>query len=457
MGVKAVHPEYKKRQTQWKRVRDVLEGSDAVKAAGKTYLPMLGGQSVEEYTAYKDRALFYSAAGRSRDGLAGMLTRKLPQLDYPEEMASFFKDVSGNNTSFNELFTFTANEELSVGRYGILIDWPTNGGEPYLATYETESIINWFKDENDILTGVVLQEDTLALASDGFTWEPVIQYRHLYIGADGKYHQQLYNDKEKEVGTEITPVVRGSAIDIIPMAIITTSGMNQAPMKPPIMDIVDVNLSMYRTSADLEHGRHFTALPTPVIIGAPADTVLKIGSQTAWAIPNEKAKVLYLEFMGQGLVSLERAMAEKTGQMAQFSSRLMDTSTRGSEAAETVRLRYSSEAATLSGIAVAVESAYNWLFNLVRQFKNIDGEVSIVLNKDFLNTRITASDLREMTEAYITGAMDKETYFYNLERGELVPEGKKTFDSEPVDLKSKDGIDERDLDRPTKEDEESKV
>jgi hypothetical protein len=68
MPVNTCHPQYSAHEHQWKRCRDAVDGSDAVKAAGSQYLPGLSAQSTEEYEAYKMRALWYGASARTIQG-----------------------------------------------------------------------------------------------------------------------------------------------------------------------------------------------------------------------------------------------------------------------------------------------------------------------------------------------------------------------------------------------------
>jgi hypothetical protein len=429
MPIDSLHPEYVTRAPQWIRCRDVIEGSDVIKNKGVSYLPKLLGQTNAEYLAYKKRALFFSVSGRSLSGLVGMLIRRQPTVTKTPQMDKYFEDSSHGHMSFSELISYTANEVLMVGRVFILIDWPSAGGDPYITTYNSECVINWSVDDAGTLQWLVIKEQVVdPTETDPFDQTMVDVYRHIRV-EDGAYTIDTYDDTLTLISS-VSPTVSGAVLDRIPGVMVTPSGVSMTLEKPPILDIVDVNLSQYMTSADLEHGRHFTALPTPVVSGVNMDTELKIGSQTAWAIP-EKAKAYYLEFQGSGLNSLEKAMGEKTSQMAQFSTRLMDTSSRGSEAADTVRLRHSGEAATLSGVAYAIESAMNIIYGTIAELEDL-GDVNIDLNKDFLDTRLSHADLRELTASLVSGAIDEETYFYNLERGEIVPQHKERFDSKVV-------------------------
>ncbi|MDJ0792546.1 MAG: DUF4055 domain-containing protein [Acidimicrobiia bacterium] len=427
---------------KWTRVRDVIDGSDAVKKKGTKYLPRLSGQSDAEYAAYKQRALFFSVSGRSLSALTGLVTRRIPVIEASDEMRKYFEDSSHKSMSFHELFIDLTDEVLMQGRIFALVDWPEAGGQAYVVTYAAESVINWKfdNDTGELLWAVTMETIYDEVLGDQFEEQAKTRYRHLHL-VDGVYTVDVYEVASNTTASvsatmgagsssllpvgQYVPRVNGNTLDYIPGIFVNPYGISGRIVKPPILDIVDVNLSQYITSADLEHGRHYTALPTPVVSGVNADTTLKIGSQTAWAIP-EKAKAYYLEFLGQGLASLERAMAEKTSQMAQFSTRLMDTTTRGSEAADTVRLRHSSEAATLSGVAKSVESALNWLYNVMSAYEQA-GDVTIIVNKDFLDSKITHSELKALTDSYVAGAIDQETYFYNLYRGELVPPDKTTF------------------------------
>src|SRR5262245_44710194 len=103
MPVTTTHAEYAQYHESWQRCRDVLAGSDAVKAQGERYLPRLLGQGIvvfegrqlNEYEVYKQRADFYEATGRTLQGLLGALFRRDPQVTVPEAMRPQLDDVTG--------------------------------------------------------------------------------------------------------------------------------------------------------------------------------------------------------------------------------------------------------------------------------------------------------------------------------------------------------------------------
>ena len=424
MPIDTRHPNYSKFEPDWIDCRNASDGQRAIKAAGTRYLPALKGQNDDEYKAYKERALFYSTTSKTVSALVGMALDKPPELKYPDKMKPYFEDHSG--TQFYELLAKTVGELLLAGRFGVFVDRPVSGGAPFLTLYLTEDIVNWYTEDDGRLTMVVLRECYYEIdGSDPYMQVLRTRYRELRL-VDGQLVITVWNQidpkgaYEQSQPTTITNT--GVPMDTIPFFCVTPTGLGIDPVKPPMMDIVDINISHYRTSADLEHGRHFTGLPTPYVTGAEGGPKLHIGSLTAWVVPNPNAKVGYLEFTGQGLSSLEKAMTEKQSQLASMSARLIDNSTKGSEAAETVRLRYMSETASLRTIVRSAEAFVNAIHNCIAKMEGLgDASVSVTLFKDFLSNKLSAAELKAWVEAYLSGGVSKEMLLHALKTGDALP------------------------------------
>ncbi len=414
MPIDSVHPKYKERAPQWRKCRDAFEGEDAIKAAGTLYLPKLKGQENDDYLSYKNRALFYSITSKSVSALVGMATSKEPKIEYPDSMKPYFND--SELVQFSEIYSMSLSEVLLMSRSGILVDMPETGGKPYPTVYQVEDIINWRTDETGKLTLVVLREIHEVQGDDEYEVTQELRYRELRM-VDGIYVQRLYNDKGDLIA-QPTPVIRGKPLEFIPFFVINPVGTGFLDHKPLMLDIANINISHYLSSADLEHGRHFTGLPTPVVIGAESSTNLYIGSTKFLIIPDKGGDAKYLEFTGQGLQSLEKAMTEKQSLLASMSARLLDNSSRGSEAADAVKLRYMSETASLTTVVNAVSTTLNNVYKLIAEIIGEDREsFSLILDTDFMETMINAPDMTALFEGYYQGLISKETLVYNLRKG----------------------------------------
>lgn len=414
MPIDSKHPRYKYRENQWSKCRDAFEGEDAIKAAGELYLPRLKGQDDDDYKSYKRRALFYSITSKSVSALVGMATSKMPKIEYPDSMKEYFN--GSRIIQFSEVYSMVLSEVLLQSRCGILVDMQEDEkGTPLPAIYQAEDIINWRTDEMGELTLVVLREFVDEIIDD-YEVATVYQYRELRL-IDGEYVQLIHNAKNEFVKT-VTPTIRGKTLDYIPFFVVNPVGTGFSDHKPLMLDIANINVSHYLSSADLEHGRHFTGLPTPVVIGADSDSALYIGSTKFLIIPDKGGDAKYLEFTGLGLQSLEKAMTEKQSLLASLSARLLDNSSRGSEAADAVKLRYMSETASLTTVVNSISIVLNLAYTLIAVINGEDVDsFKLTLDTDFMETVLSAPDMQALFDGFFKGAISKETLVFNLRKG----------------------------------------
>jgi len=456
--IDAKHPSYDAFLGQWVKQRDAVAGEDAVKAAGARYLPMLSGQESDEYEAYKMRAMFYGASDRTVRGLAGAVMRKPPTIEFGDE--DKLKTIGINGESIELIARQVLEEVLGVGRIGVLVDAAVDDGggdglEPYVVQYIAENCINWQTlkiDGRMQLTQVVLREEVEELGDDGYAVTTREQFRVLRLGhpeqAEGSdvevedvagdddvYYVELWIRRESdgdksqvdefELQSVTIPLLNGgNPLTYIPFVFINTSTTTADVEKGPILDLVNVNMSHYRTSADLEHGRHFTALPTAWVAGFDTKTSMMIGSSVAWVAEDPNAKAGFLEFSGAGLSSLSDALKEKENLMAVLGARLLEEQPKGVEAAETVKLRHAGEQSVLASIAQSVSEGLTTVLQWVIRWGTAAEEATatLELNKDYNVAGIDPSFLTALMGAVQGGMMSWSTWFYNLKKGEIYPD-----------------------------------
>ncbi|HTY71460.1 MAG TPA: DUF4055 domain-containing protein, partial [Actinomycetes bacterium] len=202
--------------------------------------------------------------------------------------------------------------------------------------------------------------------------------------------------------------------------------------KPPLVDLADLNLSHYRTMADLEHGRHFVALPTPWLAGVPAaeksDTSIALGAETV-LILNQGGQCGMLEFSGAGLRALEKADDDKRSMMAALGARLLESPGKSSrETATSVEMRHAGEHATLRTIAQSCEQALTQVLRTHAWWAGEGGdlpndfdsdEVKFELNKDFFSAKMDAPTLTAWVQALQAEAISYDTFWAAMTDGGL--------------------------------------
>lgn len=461
MSVKTRHEQYTKYIAQWERCRAAYEGQDAIHEGGTTYLPRLTGQSDDEYAAYVNRATFYNATGRTVSGLQGMLFRKEAMVEVAPVVKPLLEDISLEGDPLHLQAMKAVEECLVVGRVGMFVDFPKVDVQavtaadaaalqlrPTARLYETESIINWrtttIRNAN-VLSRVVLQEE-VEVAESEFKSVYKTQYRVLDLAPSPipgsqqpVYRVRVFEVDSKgadvQIGEAVYPILNREMLDFIPFYFVGIDGVSPDVEEPPLADLVNVNISHYKTNADYEHGCHFTGLPTPVITGYTPDTSqgeqtsFGIGSTTAWVFPRSDAKAFFLEFTGTGLKALENNLTRKEAQMAVLGARMLETKMNTGESGVSSSINLNGEQSTLATIAKAVSLGIQRMLTTFSLFAGSATPARYELNKDFFPVPMTPLELTALVASWQNGAISYDTLFQNLKRGEVM-DPQKTVEAE---------------------------
>lgn len=418
------HRSYHHFASQWTRCRHVLEGEDAVKAAGESYLPRLTGQSDESYDNYILRTSFYGATFKTMTALTGMTTRKPPKVEMSDAMREWAKSADRFQ---NPLWDYTIKlmeEKISTGRVGVLVDrlplrddsTLAQESPPYLVMYPAEEIINWHYTQNNVLDMVTLREVREVLDMNLITEEVEI-HRILMINENGHYVQEVYAKGVLESTT--TPKLNNRPMKKIPFWFVDPGATIQ---KPPLYDIVNLNLRHYRLYSDYTHLLHFAAIPTLVITGVQLNEgeQLPIGSEQAMVFSNPEATANWIKAGSEGAGPIKAEVDELENRMAAIGAQILQSKV-DRETAQAAQLRNAYNTAFLVLLSADLSAAMTKILNFVAEWLGLKEEVGFILDTDFNIKQLPAAELQVLTQAYQSGAITLETYIHNLERGEYLP------------------------------------
>lgn len=462
-GVRTRHKDYDKYDAKWKRCRDVMDGQDAIHAAGECYLPKLNEQTPDNYKAYVMRAGFYNASWRTVAGLSGMMFRKPPAQKVPTSIEEYLKDVTMGGVAFNQFAQNVATDVLEVGRIGIMVDHPEPpkvdgeitvataeafGLRPTMQSYEAEAIINWkfrkVKNQNQLCMVVLSEECSLPDGEFGETYET--RYRVLDLTPDNEYRVRVFrvgksNLDELVDNAEVYPLMNGKRLNYIPFVFIGPDGTEAKLDEPPLIDLFDANLSHYRTTADYEHGVHFSALPTFFISGYTQPTDEKgmpikiyLGSQSAICLPDPAARAGFAEITSS--FQAHRAMLDaKKQEMATLGARMLaDASTRQVETFGATAIKHVAENSILAAIAIAVSKGLLTALNWFAAWGGAgDDACEYDINRDFLPIQMDAPTLTALIAALQGGLLSEAEVFDILKRGDAI-ESDKTLEEHQAEI-----------------------
>lgn len=445
-GVQAVHQDYERMREVWRRCRDAVEGEDAIKSGGERYLPRPSGHSKDEYLAYVNRAYWYNATERTLDGLHGLVFRKPPVVDGPGAIETYLDAIDVLGNSFQTFAQMVVKELFIVGRVGVLVDFPrveagevnsraeyeARGLRPYAVMYRAENITNWRTttvNGKRQLSLVVLYSPYEVESGDGFTMNAVQSYRVLRL-QDQVYVMEQWDevDGDFQLVSALTPTVDGVPWDRIPFQFINSDHLLSDVCKPPLINVVNLNVSHYRTVADLENGAHWTGVPTPVVIGlSPDQNEVVLGAEAAMILPvGGDAK--FLEFTGSGLAALEKRIEVKEGEMARSALRILATEKKAAEAADTETIRREGENSILASMAIRVARGLTRVLEYISTWIGATEGVLVELNTEYSPTRIDAPTLTAYLQGWQSGAYTHEDLFALLQKAGVIAEDRRFDD-----------------------------
>lgn len=450
MKLDTKHEGYTSHIRQWMRCRSAIAGQDAVHEAGDVYLPRLTEQTDNDFRTYVARATWFNAPARTLEATSGMLNAKPPKADIPAAMTAWVDDITLSGCSLQGFANMCAEELIAVGRVGVIVEHPENEADsltvsqaeamnlrPYLRMYAAEAIHDWRTGSvggAQRLTMVKLFEVVEEQTADEFVTVQVEQYRILDL-FEGAYRVRLFRKDaagEWMLALETFPRFRGGAMRYIPFLVAGVDGLAPDCKKPPLLDLIDTCFAHYRNTADLEHGLHFTGLPTPVISGVVLESGQKyaIGSTTAWVFADPSARAQYLEFNGSGLGELRQAIADKERRMAALGARMLMDDKRAAESTETTDIKTAGERSVLASLSMVCSELMTQALKIMADWAGVSGEPSYTVNREFQLRRLSAQEALAVMQLWQSGAISKEVLFENLQAGGMVSDGREFEDEE---------------------------
>jgi hypothetical protein len=438
----------------WRSIRHAMVGEPAIKRESERYLPMLEGMDEDTYRAYLDRAVFFNMTYRTVTGLTGSIFRRAPRLlNAGKKVQKLAKRISKDGLSLELLAKVTAQEQLSVGRAGMLLDkapeTPGKNPDPYLALYTAENILDWTETEIDGRTErdmILLREfyvDRRPSIVEGLGkrakevpnpgyGELFVRLRKLVLeyneeSLKWEYSQHVYERENRDADLAgdyevFTPKIYGKPFERIPFEFFNATTPLPAVEKPPILDILTLNISHYKSYAQLEQGRFYTSNPVYYVTGADEEDDFHIGPSLVWALgSNDKAGII--EYNGHGLKSLELALTTKETQAAALGGRLIGDSASAGQSDNQIKLKDRNEQSLLLNVTTVQNENFTKLLKLAGEWMNEkNDDLEFRVNQDFLLNNFAAREFRAIHLMWKEGLLPLDVLYEFFLQHEVIPE-----------------------------------
>lgn len=447
--VDATHPSYAKMLPIWEKIRDCLDGAEAVKSKGTQYLPKpnakdLSPENEQRYSDYVTRAMFYESTSRTLNGLVGQVFAIDPILELPDSLEPLRLDVDGEGVSLESSLEQAVASGTAYGRGGVFVDYPQTESvvtvqdrdsgliRPTIMLYSPFSIINWrYKKVGAVMKkSLIVLSETKQDSSDGFEVKSQKQWRVLRLDDSNEYTVEVYRRKVDDEGVEgeielvegpYKPTnAQGEPFKDIPFEFFGSLNNNQHPDNPPLRGIAELNLGHYRNSADYEEACFVVGQPTVWASGLDKNWIeevfknkeVHIGSRAVIPLPANAQLGL---IQAQPNTMPFEAMKLKERQMTALGAKLVEPSQVQRTLGE-ARLEEATTAAILVTVVKNVQKAYAAAFEYAKQFHGETGEVKIEVSTDFAISRLDPNERAALLNEWISGGITTNEYRTQLRK-----------------------------------------
>lgn len=418
MGVETKHPQYTAaRAYDWRLMRDAMDGESAVKARAETYLPMpssyaaMSDSGKDAYAAYKSRAEFPELVAPAVSAMVGVAHAKEIGIELPAGLEYLWENADGEGLPLEEMHRQITRELLVIGRHCVLADAPEGGGEPYLASYSGERLINWDAD--------FFVLDECGHERRGLDWMEVKRWRVLAL-EDGRYTQTVYGQDAATIEGQAAPVAAGArALDFVPFAVASAVDLRPEIRTPPLIGVARAALSIYQLDADYRHQLYWSGQETLVVINGPAPSA--VGAGACIAISGAEGMAPDVKYVSPNCAGIDahlRAIEDKRKAAAHAGAKLLEQTETGQESGEARKLRFQSETATLQSILRSACGLLEQGLRFIAQMKGLDAStVTVSVPDSLMDGTMTPTEAQALMRVWLEGGISYPTFYAALQRG----------------------------------------
>lgn len=416
MPVDSRHPTYTaERLDEWVLCRDAYDGESAIKGRGILRLPQPsgfgamtdGGKAM--YGAYMARAQFPDIYAPTVGAMVGIIHEGEIEIELPAGLEYLRENADGGNMTLTDMHRRVTRNLLIAGRQGILADAPVDGGDPHLALYSAQSVINWDRDFYVL--------DETHKERDGFEWREVRQHRVIEM-RDGRCVQTIWRDGKPEDEIEVR-IAGGGYLDRLPFSIASAKDVGPRIETPPLIGVARAAVAIYQLSADYRHQLFMSGQETLVAINGDPPTAVGAGVVHQMMGDGDLTPDLkYVSPSCSGIDAHLRAIEHNREAAVQSGARLFEQSQQSQESGEARKMRFRSETANLQSIAQMSCAVMEFGLRCIAAMKGAnEAEVIVTPPRDLLDATMTPQDALALWQIVQQRGLSWQTYYDALRKG----------------------------------------
>lgn len=439
----------------WSKVQSVLDGTDALRKAGQTYLPQHDNETDH---AYRERLGKNTLLNITKLTLESWVGRPFSdpirfEEDAPAPIDSYFEDIDlqGNNLdtfcrawfsdglakAFSHVFVEFPRVDNPEDRPRSLADDSEEGVRPYWVHIRPEDL--FFADaviENgrEILREIRIMETVTE--RDGFAEKHIEQIRRVYITdvvdpdsgeSQRKTLVELYRLADTRKKKRVWVVVEDYTmdIDVIPLATFYAHRDGVMHGVPPLKDLADLNIAHWQSTSDQRAILTVSRFPMLAVSGGTGEDdegePITVGPHRVWHITDPQGKIYYVEPKGTAIESGLTDLESLETQMAEYGAAFLKKNPGNPTA--TARALDSAEAtSSLQDVTRRFADTVNQALAFTAMWVDKEEGGVVELTTDFGPEEVTQPELAALDKARTIGDISRDAYLNELKRRGILDE-----------------------------------
>ena len=454
MSITSKHADYEKHIKTWEKLDDVCGGQEVIKGKGEAYLPKPAlfaskndPKGSDRYKEYLMRAIFPGVTSRTLASHIGLAFGKTPVFNRPDDLEYLDRNADGAGRSIYQVSQRAMRLINRNYRCGMYVDHPnvepsrnraedkTKGAYPMIHIIKAAAVEDWdyiIVGNQKKLSYVKIHETVKE--RDGFSLSTTEQYRLLWLKVvDGRFVYVVEVHKKNEKGdwyldqTSTPTDYDGNTWDYIPFTFCGAIDNSEEIDTAPLYELAEIELSYYRSSADVEESAFIVGQPTlcfpnitPEQYAMVKESGASVGSRTG--IPTDGK---FIQADENGLAY--KRMQDKWDQMKELGARLIEVGSANKTAEQAGNensIQHSVLSLVAANISEAISTALRWCakFALPNHDLKVD-ELSYTIAQDFNKPKYDSTRSKLIYEACLAGQLPMYVW-YHYEQTGTFPEDK---------------------------------
>lgn len=434
-GPASPSPAVEKMRPDWELIDTLLAGTTAMRKAGEKYLPRWPNESQAKYDRRLAVSTLFPAYRRTVITLAARPFSKPLTIneDVPDEIKSLLEDADLQGRSYHEVGLDLMQLQLAPGFGGILVDHkiaPTRpdgqrltvaeekaaGLRPYMVIVYPLQILGWrYSVHNGVYQLTMLRFMETVEEPDGeFATTCVEQVRVLEPGKWTIYRNGQGGWAVHTFGT--------TSLKYIPFRPIYGERLGFMNGRPPLLDLVHLNVKHWQSQSDQDNLMHVARVPLLTITGVQ-DTPDKpfsftIGTSGAIPLP-EGATMEYVEHTGSAVEAGKTSLDDLKEEMRQSGAELLVIKP-GPTTATEVASDNAVGMCDLQRMTLSLQDAMNEALQFMADWLGLPKGGTVALFMDFGAATLAEASASLLVGMANSGKLSDETLFKELQRRGII-------------------------------------